>query len=91
MYLLGRVGGYRYQARLWMLRERGALELIDLAPQDVDRVAELMAHYADQPMDLADASLVAAAERLQLRQIFTLDSQFHIYRLRDGTVLETMP
>ncbi|MCG3163996.1 MAG: hypothetical protein JMDDDDMK_05455 [Acidobacteria bacterium] len=48
----------------------------------------LMAQYADTPMDLADASLVAAAESLALRRVFTLDDDFYIYRLADGSTLE---
>ena len=39
-------------------------------------------------MDLADASLVVATEHLRTRQVFTLDSDFHIYRLTDGSALE---
>ena len=31
-------------------------------------------------MDLADASLVAAAEQHDLRRIFTFDRHFHAYR-----------
>ncbi len=41
-------------------------------------------------MDLADASLVAAAERLSIRHIFTIDSDFYIYRFRDGTAFEIL-
>jgi hypothetical protein len=39
-------------------------------------------------MDLADASLVAVAETHRLDQIFSLDSDFYIYRLANGTVLD---
>ncbi|ETX06452.1 hypothetical protein [Candidatus Entotheonella palauensis] len=42
-----------------------------------------MQQYHDAPMDLADASLVAAAEQLRLRRIFSLDRHFHAYRI-DG-------
>ena len=35
---------------------------------------ELMEQYADHPMDLADASLIAAAESLETRKVFTLDA-----------------
>ncbi len=42
-----------------------------------------MTKYADVPMDFADATIVAACERLQIREIITLDSDFLIYRLRD--------
>ena len=54
-------------------------------------MAELMAKYKDRPMDLADASLIVAAERLGKKRIFTLDRDFHIYRMSDGNALETVP
>jgi len=43
----------------------------------------LMLRYQDTLMDLADASLVATAETLGIRQIFTLDSDFYVYRLHE--------
>ncbi len=49
------------------------------------RAFELMTRYADRPMDLADASLVVAAERLRATRIFTLDrGDFSAYRARLG-------
>ena len=49
------------------------------------RAFELMERYADHPMDLADASLVAAAEFLGTRKIFTVDrNDFESYRVRRG-------
>lgn len=50
-----------------------------------------MDKYRDQPMDLADASLVAAVEHLGLRRVFTIDRDFHVYRLADGSALELVP
>jgi uncharacterized protein len=49
-----------------------------------------MGQYANVPMDLADASLVAVAECRGIRRLFTLDSDFYIYRTSDGSVLETV-
>ena len=44
-----------------------------------------MERYIDHPMDLADASLVAAAEALGARRIFTIDRRdFETYRVRRG-------
>jgi len=46
---------------------------------------ELMDRYSDHPMDLADASLVAAAEALRSTTVFTLDrGDFAAYRARIG-------
>jgi predicted nucleic acid-binding protein len=56
MYLLGSVGGYRYQAALWQLWKTGRLLLHDLTHVEADRMAVLMEQYQDTPMDLADAS-----------------------------------
>lgn len=49
------------------------------------RAFDLMQEYGDQPMDLADASLVSAAEELRTRHIFTLDTRdFRTYRAKIG-------
>jgi hypothetical protein len=49
------------------------------------RAFELMDRYADHPMDLADASLVVAAESLGTRKVFTVDRRdFEAYRIRRG-------
>jgi hypothetical protein len=51
----------------------------------VRRAFELMEQYADHPMDLADASLVTAAEAIGTRQVFTIDrNDFATYRVRRG-------
>lgn len=49
------------------------------------RAFALMETYADHPMDLADASLVVAAERLGANRVLTLDRRdFETYRIRRG-------
>jgi predicted nucleic acid-binding protein len=90
MYLLGEVGSYRYQSALWNLRSAKRLVLHDLTAAEADRMAVLMEKYSDTPMDLADASLVAVAESRNLRRLFTIDADFHIYRLSDGTALDVI-
>lgn len=91
MYLVFQAGGYPAQAELWRWRTAGRLVLHDLTAGEMERMATLMDKYQDRPMDLADASLIAAAERLGMQRIFTLDSDFHIYRLADGSALECTP
>ena len=51
----------------------------------------LMRQYRDTPMDLADASLVSAADRLGTRHIFTLDRHFRPYRIDDRYPFEIVP
>lgn len=53
--------------------------------EEIDRAFELMAEYADLPMDFADASLVSAAESLGATKVFTLDARdFAVYRVKRG-------
>ncbi|GAA0509405.1 hypothetical protein GCM10009545_09380 [Saccharopolyspora thermophila] len=40
---------------------------------DWERVADLVERYADLPLGLADASVIAVAERFQVHQVATLD------------------
>ncbi|MEZ5191830.1 MAG: PIN domain-containing protein [Nocardioides sp.] len=44
-----------------------------VAPSDWIRVAELVARYRDLPLGTVDASVVAAAERLGLSEVATVD------------------
>lgn len=49
------------------------------------RAFRLIDQYEDHPMDLADASLVVAAEALRTTRIFTIDRRdFLAYRARIG-------
>jgi len=91
MYLLGAVAGWRGQEPLWRLVKRGTLNLVDATPGMLTRMPVLMERYADLPMDLADSSLVALAEERKLTRIFTLDSDFRIYRLPDGRTFDVFP
>jgi uncharacterized protein len=90
-YLLGCAGGFHFQSQLWEFCQSGSLMLHDLLPAQIQRVAALMGKYQDTPMSLADASLVAVAESISMTRIFTLDGDFRIYRLRNGTVLDIIP
>lgn len=86
MYLLFRSAGFPGQAELWRLLNRGALVIHVPDAAEVARKQELMTSYRDAPMDLADASVVAAAETLRSSEVFTLDQHFYAYRLpNDGT------
>jgi len=91
MYLLGSAGGWKAQEALWKLLERGDLQLVPLDDALQSRTRALMTKYRDLPMDLADASLVAAAEVLNLTRVFTLDRDFRVYRWKGKRKFEVLP
>ncbi len=63
---------------LWV--ERGAINLIELNANHLSRIIEFTRKFSDVPMDLADASLMVAAEKLNCMEIASIDSDFYIYR-----------
>lgn len=95
MHLLGKVGGYRAQSEMLNFLNAGAVQLWrpdeTQAAQMERRVVELMAAYRDIPCDFADAALVAAAEILNVRRLFTFDSHFYAYQTDDDDALEVLP
>ena len=71
--------------------QRGGLSVWFMDTLGMQRVFELMEQYADHPIDLADASLLVAAEVLPANRIFTIDRQdFLTYRVRRGHRLESL-
>ena len=55
--------------------EADAFTLVDLSSEDLSRSRELVAQYHDLPLGIADASVVATAERLQIQRLFTVDQR----------------
>jgi predicted nucleic acid-binding protein len=59
---------------------RGGLHLIETEYSSIARMIELCNKFQDVPMDLADATLIVAAEERNIKEIATIDSDFYIYR-----------
>ncbi len=72
-HLVGRRFGTRTE--LLFLENLAERELAVVPVEDEDwlRIAELVARYRDLPLGTVDASIVAAAERLGITTIATLD------------------
>jgi predicted nucleic acid-binding protein len=63
-----------------------------VAGEDWLRIAELVGRYRELPLGTVDASLIAAAERLQLTQIATLDRRhFTVVRPAHVPAFELLP
>ena len=79
MYLLS--FSWRAQDALWELVLEETVRLLPVEADDHRRMRDLMKKYRMLPMDLADAALVAVAERERIRRIFTIDRRdFSLYR-----------
>lgn len=64
--------------------ESEGLRILPLYASDVPRIRQLMRKYASPPMDMADASLLAVAEREGIQKFFTIDRKdFGVYRLHN--------
>lgn len=83
MYLALHRSGWQMQKKLGQLLLEKLLIVYEVQESDYSRLLELMEQYRNRPMDLADATLVLAAEKTGYRQILTLDSDFLFYRIRD--------
>lgn len=72
--------------------ERGGLTLDVPAPAaTLQEVLRISVRFADLPFDLADASVAEAAGRLKIRHVLTIDSDFDVYRDRQGRALTRVP
>jgi len=90
MYLLRDVP--RGQEAIWEMVERGAVTFLPLGAADVPRIRALMRKYHDRPMDVADAALVAVAEREGVRTVFTVDrGDFTVYRIHGRSRFTVIP
>jgi uncharacterized protein len=90
-YLLARSVSNQAQCNFLKTYLRGAFQLFDLQPSQIERMVELMEKYSDLPMDLADASLVSLAEYLNNGRILTVDRRdFSIYRWGNNQPFENL-
>jgi predicted nucleic acid-binding protein len=91
MHLLDRKLGFIGQEHLWDLLDDGVIEPCRQSDGEWRRMRELMRKYRDAPMDLADASLVTAAEQLGIQRVFTIDRHFKAYRINGAQPFEIVP
>ena len=77
-FLLGRVRGAR-EAFLPYL-EQGQVQVVFSLESELASVLTIMKRYESVPASLADAELVRMTELYPRSSVFTLDSDFQIYR-----------
>jgi len=60
--------------------ERGAVSIYDMKQSDLGTIIPMMTKYTNVPMDLADSSLMFVAQKENISNIISIDSDFDIYR-----------
>ncbi len=68
----------------------GGLKVEDIKTEEIDRIIKLSEKYSDIPMDLADATLVVISERLGIKEIITIDSDYYIYRTTEKEMIRNI-
>lgn len=91
-YLLGTRLGWEAEARFLGDLANGTFVLEPVHPADALRMVELVAQYHDLPLGAVDASVVAAAERLGVTEVATVDRRhFGVVRPRHSSAFEIRP
>ena len=91
-YLLGTRLGPEPEVRFLGDLASGAFSIEAVPAGDWLRIAELVATYRDLPLGTVDASIVAAAERLDVSDVATVDHRhFGVVRPRHVTAFTLLP
>jgi len=92
VYLLGTRLGHDAEVRFLGDLAAGNLIPEHVAAPDWLRIAELVQAYSDLPLGAVDGSVIAAAERLAITDVATLDRRhFTVVRPRHTDALTLLP
>jgi predicted nucleic acid-binding protein len=91
-YLVGKYVGAEAEINLVEALAAGDLNQIDVPSGDLSRIAQLMRQYVGFPLGVADASVIAATERLGVHEVATLDQRhFRAVTPAHVTALKLLP
>ena len=86
-----RLGHHAMRRFVRAVRDPG-WSIVPLPDNDLERAAELLEQYHDSKLDFVDATIIAMAERLNVRRILTLDRRhFEMIRPRHCPAFEILP
>lgn len=90
--MIGKYVGAEAEINLVEALAAGDLSQIDITAGDLIRMTELMRQYRGFPLGVADASVIAVAERLRADEVATLDTRhFHAVTPAHITALKLLP
>ncbi|MBI4670864.1 MAG: type II toxin-antitoxin system VapC family toxin [Chloroflexi bacterium] len=58
----------------------GAVQIVEISALDLEKSAQILASYQDQPFSLVDAVSFVVMERMNVTHAFTFDAHFRVYR-----------
>jgi predicted nucleic acid-binding protein len=91
-YLLSTRLGQRATERFLEGAEQGSFTLCPFTQDDATLCRRILEQYRDLDLGLADASVIAAAERTGVRRILTVDVRdFRAVRAQNGQPFELLP
>ena len=90
-YLVQKFAGPAAETQFMEAVRNGDFHQEELTSQDLTRIVELMRQFEDLPLGAADASNVAVAERLKIREIATIDHHFRAVRPRGIDFFTVIP
>ena len=86
-----RIKNYLYVVRA-LNQIHAGYDLVELKPEDMQRMEQIMLKYADAEFDYADAALMALSERLKITRVFTFDRRdFSMFIPAHVAHLELLP
>lgn len=78
--------------KLFALLRTRALSILPVGIVDIDAIEAILTKYADQQLQLADATLMYLADRERIGQVLTLDRKdFTVFRPASGKLLDLLP
>jgi predicted nucleic acid-binding protein len=91
-YLIASRLGHQAMRRFVSSVTPETIQVESVTTEDLVRVHQILAQYADNQLDFTDAAIVAIAERLNITRVYTLDRRdFSIIRPNHCDYFELLP
>ena len=91
-YLIASRLGHQAMRRFISSLKPGTVQVEPVTLEDLTRVHQVLEQYADSQLDFTDAAIVAIAERLVIKHVYTLDRRdFSIIRPKHCDYFELLP
>lgn len=91
-YMVGTRVNYSSAVQLFDRLRSVAFQIEPVTTDDMARMSQIMTEYRDTAFDFVDVAIMALAERLDIRTVYTLDRRdFMVFRPRHCAALHLLP